>query len=356
MGAKLSSGPLLLVSLILPLPILLAAYYFIQAGSLAVYLIAWIAASGLLYDELRWRGLRALGHAPDDLARGSSWLVPWHSIRMADWNGRTLWFSSSDPSRKLSATFSKDEAPFVEQSLGARGVRYSRRGPRLPRSLTTFWSLALILFVASQAILILAAVLPFFPGEEQLYSTVLNNTRPQVTNVTFMEAFKAIYLNNIQVAWGGMLPVLGQLSFGLASYNTGRLIQVIAMGDNVSPSLVLVTLYLFPHTWIEESAYPIATAAGLFAITKWRSVPPDEFSKRTNRGSSKLVLSMGGVALILLAAGLIETTGLYIGLGEVVFWAPVAAVYYLFVTRVRRRRRLDDLPPPVATETMPVNP
>ena len=338
LGARIRSDTLLFLGLLIPLPLLALLYYFIQAGALAVYIAIWIVASGLIYDELRWRGVRSLdGSTPDNPRAKWEWVVPWHSIRMADWNGRTLWFSSFDPKWKASITFDAKDAPLVERNLSSWGVRYTRKESKLPSSLTKFWALALVLFAASQLILILAAVLPFFPGEQQMYNTILNGTRSEVTGVSFLGAFKAIYLNNIQVAWGGVIPVLGQLSFGLASYNTGRVIQVIAIGDHTNSAVILITLYLFPHTWIEESAYPIATVAGLFAVTNWRSVPPGEFAHWPNWGSSKLALAMGGVALILLAAGLIETTGLYLGLGEMVFWIPVAAGYYLWRKMNKRR-------------------
>ena len=330
------------MSFLLPLPLLIAVYYVVQAGALAVYATAWIVVSFLLYDEMRWRGVRKLnGPPPPERFNKASWLAPWNSIRMADWNGRTLWFTSTNPHRKLSVTFDRDNAPLVERSLTSWGVRYSWRPPRFPRILTQFWTLALVLFVVGQIILILAATLPFFPGEEQMYSTVLNGTHSQVAGATFVEAFRAIYVNNIQVAWGGALPIIGQLSFGLASYNTGRVLQVIAIDAHppVPPSIALFVLYLLPHTWIEESAYPIATVAGLLAVTKWRSVAPGEFAQRRNWGSTKLALSMGGVALILLIAGLVETTGLFIGFGEIFLWAPVAVGYYLFVVWSRKRRQ-----------------
>ena len=213
------------------------------------------------------------------------------------------------------------------------------KSPRLPQALTRFSTLALALFLISQLILILAAVLPFFPGEAQMYNTILNSTRSQVTGATFIEAFKAIFVNNLQVAWSGMLPVLGQLSFGLASYNTGRVIQAIAISDQYPPTVVLISLYLFPHTWVEESAYPIATAAGLLAVTKWRSVSPTEFTHRVNWSSWKFIFAMGGAALILLAAALIETAGLYFGAGELLLWIPVGIVIFLMVTWTRTRKR-----------------
>jgi uncharacterized membrane protein SpoIIM required for sporulation len=320
---------------------LVGVYFVIQGGALAVYAAVWIALSFLIYDELRWQGFHRLeGYStPTSQPSKTSWLVPWSSLRMTDWNGRTLWFTSMNPSRKMSITFDRNDAPLVERSLTSWGVRYSPKPLRLPQALTHFSTLVLILFVVSQLILILAAVLPFFPGEAQMYNTILNNTRSQVAGATFMEAFKAIFVNNLQVAWGGILPVLGQLSFGLASYNTGRVIQAIAISDNYSPAVVLITLYLLPHTWVEESAYPIATAAGLLAVTTWRSVSPIEFAHRVNWGSWKLIFAMGGVVLILLAAGLIETSGLYLGTGELLLWIPVGVVAFYMVTWIRAHRR-----------------
>ena len=341
------SAGVLFLSPILTIPLLAVFYLVIQAGVLAVYASVWIALSFLIYDELRWQGLRRLDVNVNSSAPypKTPTLVPWNSLRMADWDGRTLWFTSTSPRRKMSVTFDRDDAPLIERSLTSWGVPYTPKSLRVPKTLTHFPALALTLFLVSQLILILAAVLPFFPGEAQMYNTILNSTRSQVAGATFMEAFKGIFVNNLQVAWGGMLPVLGQLSFGLASYNTGRIIQAIAISDNYSSAVVLVTLYLLPHTWVEESAYPIATAAGLLAITTWRSVSPNEFAHRPNWGSWKLVFTMVGVALILVAAGLIETAGLYLGAGELLLWIPVGIASFFVVTWTRQRRRIRSTPP-----------
>jgi len=335
------SGGVLFLSPILPIPLLVTFYLVIQGGALAVYAAVWIALSLLIYDELRWQGFRRLEGYSLSAPQPSkaSWLVPWSSLRMADWNGRTLWFTSLNPRRKTSVTFDRKDAPLVERSLTSWGVHYSPRSLRLPQALTHLSTLALFLFLVSQLILILAAVLPFFPGEAQMYNTILNSTRSQYTGVTFTEAFKSIFINNLQVAWGGILPVLGQIFFGLASYNTGRVIQAIAISDQYPSSVVLITLYLLPHTWVEESAYPLATAAGLLAITTWRSVSPSEFAHRINWGSWKLAFVMGGVMLILVAAGLIETAGLYLGTGELVLWIPVGVVALFIATWIRTHRR-----------------
>lgn len=340
-GVEISSVVLLSLAVLAPLAVLAVVYYEIQAGAIAVYVAIWAAASALLYDELRRRGMTSLvGDVPWQGRK--SWLVPWQSILMADWNGRTLWFASANLNRKLSVTFDRDDAPLVERTLGSRGVRYSWRPPRLPQALTRFSTLALLMFITGQAIMILAATLPFFPGEEQVYTTIANNTRSQIAGTTFAGEFQAILFNNIQVAMGGAIPFLGALTYGAASYNTGRAIQAIAITSQPQPFppyAVLISLYLLPHTWVEESAYPIATVAGILAFTKWRSVPPKEFSRRLNWGSTKLVMALGGAAAILVAAGLIETLTTFIGYSILVLWAPLLILLYSVLRNRRRRQR-----------------
>lgn len=339
-GVRITSVALLFLAILGPPFFLTALYHEVQMGALVVYVAIWAVASALLYDELRWRGIRNLDTNQLGAAGVESWLVPWKSIRMADWNGRTLWFTSADPRRKLSVTFDKTDAPAVEKTLNSRGVMYSWRPPRFPPALTRFSTLALSLFIAGQVIMILAATLPFFPGEEQIYTTVVNHTRQQISGATFFGEFQDIFLNNIQVAWGGAIPFLGTVTYGIASYNTGRAIQVIAITSQppVPPWAVLVELYLFPHTWVEESAYPIATVAGVLAFTKWRSVSPGEFPHKLNRGSAKLALALGGAAAILMAAGFLEVLATYLQLGALLLWAPLVVIYYLWA-RSRRRRR-----------------
>jgi len=323
----------------MPLPFLVLAYALLQTGSLDIFGVIWMAAAGLLYDELKWRKTRKLGDSPAPPQTQGTWLVPWRSIRMADWDGRTLWFSSADPEKKASVTFDQADAPSIEWNLSSGGVRYTQKSHKLPHRLTEFWTLAILLFIASQTILILAATLPFLPGEDHFYTTILNNTKSQVVNATFADQFRAIYTNNIQVAWGGSLPILGTISFGIASYNTGRVIQVIAMSANVPSAVVLLSLYILPHTWFEEFSYPMAAAAGLLAITTWRSVAPGEFVHWRNRGSTKFLLALGGVALTLAMAGFLEVLVGYLSLGVLLLWIPIGLGFFLVLKWKRKHPR-----------------
>jgi len=129
-----------------PIPLLVAVYLIIQVGALAVYVAVWIALSFLIYDELRWQGFHRLGNSTSaSQPSKTSWLVSWSSLRMADWNGRTLWFASLNPQRKMSITFDRSDAPLVERSLTSWGVRYSPKSLRLPQALTRLSTLALTL-------------------------------------------------------------------------------------------------------------------------------------------------------------------------------------------------------------------
>ncbi len=340
-GTKIRSDFVLFLAFALPAPVLFSYYALTLNGPLVVYATIWLAASTFLYDELRGRGIKNLeGFDPGAPNPGhSTWTIPWRSIRMADWNGRTLWFSSADPSKKGSVTFDKSDAPIVERTLASYGIRYSWRPPRLPQRISGFWSLTVIFFVASQAIMILAATQPFFPGERLTYTTVLNNTQSQIVGTTFLGELREIYFNNLQVAIGGALPFLGTLTFAVASYNTGRVIQVIAIGENVSPGVVLLTLYLLPHTWVEELSYPMATVAGLLAVTKWNSVSPGDFARRRYRPSGKYLTALGGVAAMLMLAGLLETTTTYLHFLALALWVPLMALAYLVKRDYDRKRK-----------------
>lgn len=347
-GVRISSEAWMVAVIAAPLPLLAAFWYTTGWGSLATYITLWLVSGGLLFDWLKWRGLRKIGGRGERAEERSSWRVSLASLRGVDWNGKTLWFSRPERPRKVSITFDRKNAPRVESNLRSQGVNYSWRPPRLPSRLTGFWSLVVLVFVASQVVMFMAATLPFFPGEQQVYTTVLNSTRSQVVNATMVDQFRVIYFNNLQVAWGSMVPGLGAISFAAASYNTGRVIQVIALSDtatlhqSVSPALVYLSLFFYPHSWVEEASYPIAVVAGVLGITRWRSVSPEAFARFANRGSTRLALALVGVALSLMVAGALEVSEPALGFssGAFLLWVPVlVGGWVLYVAYKRRAAR-----------------
>jgi hypothetical protein len=114
---------------------------------------------------------------------------------------------------------------------------------------------------------------------------------------------------------------------------------LIALDANVPSAVVLVSLYILPHTWLEELSYPMAAVAGLLAVSTWRSVAPEEFIQWRGRGSSKFLLAMGGVSVTLTVAGVLEVLVAYLSLDVLVFWVPIGLGLYLATKWTRRRSR-----------------
>jgi uncharacterized membrane protein SpoIIM required for sporulation len=335
---------------LLPLPVLAVLGVVFQLDSAAIYIVVWLVLVVLLYDEMKWRRLRKLeGLAPEEMTTArKTWMIAWRSIWKASWDGGTLTASSPDRLR-TAITFDDANSATVEGSLAVWGVPLRRKqAGRTARIFRSFLALVVILFVISQGILISAAVLPFFPGEEQVYTSALNHIQGNLTNTSLLQQFELIFSNNLQVATVNMLPGLGALTFGAASYNTGRIIQVIGLHQRVPAILVVLSLYLYPHSWVEELSYPAATAAGIMLITSWRRLSPERFSRRANRGSVKFALALGGVAVQLTVAGFLEVVEPGLGVYVLLLWIPVAAGAILFVAWRQRTRSRRGRPAPPA--------
>jgi len=338
-GVRILSPLAITFCVLLPLPLLAIIGFALQPDSDAVYLVGWLVTSALLYDEVKWRRFRKLrDRTIEHLATTKFWMLRWHSIKRANWDGSTL--TTSTPDRlKTTITFDSVDSATVEGTLSAWGVPLRRKPMGRPsRILGSFLALVLVTFVASQAILIAAAVLPFFPGEEQVYSSALHQLEGNLTRTTLVQQFELIYRNNLQVATANMLPGLGTLTLGAASYNTGRVIQVIGLNQHVPPILVVLSLYLYPHSWVEELSYPITTSAGIMLLTRWRRVSPRSLGHRVDRGSVKFALALGGVALQLTVAGFFEVVEPGLGIYTLLLWVPVAIAVILIIMRMRQSK------------------
>jgi uncharacterized membrane protein SpoIIM required for sporulation len=314
---------------------LAALSFALQPDSAAVYVVGWLVMAALLYDEMKLRGLRRLGKLTADelmVMRGTL-MMAWSSIRRANWDGSVLAISTVERWKTV-MTFEDSDSAVVEGNLTAWGVPLRRKAlGGSARFFGSFLVLVIVLFVVSQAILIAAAVLPFFPGEEQVYSSALNRLQGNVTDIPLLQQFEFIYSNNLQVATANMLPGLGALTLGAASYNTGRIVQVIGLNKQVPSLVVLFTLYLYPHSWVEELSYPITTAAGIMLLTRWRRISPEKFMHRANWGSVKFALALAGVAAQLTVAGFLEVVEPGLGGYALLLWVPVAAGVILVLTR-----------------------
>jgi uncharacterized membrane protein SpoIIM required for sporulation len=92
------------------------------------------------------------------------------------------------------------------------------------------------------------------------------------------------------------VPIVGQIVGYIALYNTGSVIAGYANVKNVSGALSFLTLFIWPHTWLEFIAYSIAMASSVWLI--WRTVR-HEATRELSR-TALFILICG--ALLLLAA------------------------------------------------------
>ena len=240
---------------LLAVPVALLLGLFIQAASPWFYPMMWFLLAAPIYDEFKWRSLKKMeGLSVDELSsRSGSTLIPWSFIRRARLRGRNLSISSTKPYSRASVSFDESDAPVLERTLASRlGDRYSRVAPRrVPPFVSNLPVMVVVLFVASQLVLVLAAVLPFFPGEEQVYVAALNSLRQTAAPFSVAQEFRLISLNNVQVAVGTGVPRLGIFTLLASAYNTGRVLQVIAIQANIPAPLETLNLFLYPHTWLE---------------------------------------------------------------------------------------------------------
>jgi hypothetical protein len=294
-----------------------------------------------LINEFRHRRLESLLHLPraDLLTSKGKAPIPWESVSSMSIKGKTLRYEVGWK-RYTMAIEASDIPSLNAKAASTLGARFSLLPEkRMLSNPMKFLILALSLFVLTQVVLVAASVTPFLPGEEARYSVVLNSTRASISGVPITEEFGLIFLNNVQVALLSLVPGFGFLALSASSYNTGRVIQVIALQDGVSPSYLLSFLYLLPHSWVEELCYPLAGALGVYGLLEWRRMTYKEFSVWWKR--ERLSLGFAVIAVMLAVAAALEVAEPQMGPFALYLWAPVLlGGAYLFV---RFRSSLDEI-------------
>ena len=325
------------------LPVAVGVYLLISTVSFGGLVMIWLFVFYPFYDELRYKKLSKLeGNRLDDMEKtGGSRTITWDSITRAVLGGRTLsvYCGGRRPQARLNLVVKDDEGEAAIRALE------SNLGPRLVRS-KTHRTLAYvtrpgpavaILFLLSQAILVAAAGAPFFPGEQETYTTLLNSTDQLFQGASILQQYWLIFFNNLGIALSAAVPGLGQILLFAASYNTGRVIQVISIRASVAPQLVVASLYLSPHSLLEELCYPLFSVGWIYYTSGGHQYTIHDLTiGRRKRRSIKILISLAEFTLLLAVAALFEVTEPRLGLGGLLFWIPVGAgAVYLF-----RRSRL----------------
>jgi hypothetical protein len=115
--------------------------------------------------------------------------------------------------------------------------------------------------------------LPFLLGEQASFGARYQQLQSSLSGLSSYSLFLHIFLNNEEVALSNIVPAVGILTFLAATYNTARVVEVIALSRNLNPLLYSLSFFAYPHTWVELSAYAVAVffsihIAGYFDVTK----------------------------------------------------------------------------------------
>jgi uncharacterized membrane protein SpoIIM required for sporulation len=127
------------------------------------------------------------------------------------------------------------------------------------------WRLIAALFLIEVVAIIVVANLPFFPGELSFTEGQYNSIKP-VTEQSALGQLSFIFTNNFMVVIRELIPVLGLATFVLTTYETARIIQVIAITSGDGVAAALGTLFLLPHTYLELPAYSIAVTESGYVV------------------------------------------------------------------------------------------
>lgn len=163
----------------------------------------------------------------------------------------------------------------------------------------------LIAGVVSFVILILATVsgvaTSLSAQEAESLSRGIEQTRQDVQNMTIVGGALAIFTNNFPLSLVMFVPFLGPLFSIFVMYNTGLVINAesITARPPLPGILVLLLLFVFPHTWMEFVAYSIAFSESIWLS---RRIIQRKFKSELPNTLQFILI----VLLILLAAAFVE--------------------------------------------------
>ena len=188
-----------------------------------------------------------------------------------------------------------------------------------------------IVFVAELVILAAAVVLPIDPGEQATLQQQAQNQFGGINTGDPLSLFLGILTNNVRVALLELIPIVGALLFLLSIFTTGQVIQVIANMNGVPAALLGGTLFFFPFTLVELSAYAVAVTAGTFLIVAL-------FKRHFRSELTVFVIEMALVVGILISAAAMETLAIVQPVLGLALWAPLA----LLALAIRRKSRREE--------------
>lgn len=105
-------------------------------------------------------------------------------------------------------------------------------------------------------------------------NNALNQTQQQIRSADLLHRTGAIFENNFLICLIMFIPVVGVILGSIVMFNTGSAIQAqivvynTTKGTNIPPILELLTLFIFPFTWLEFISYSTAFSESFWFIRR----------------------------------------------------------------------------------------
>jgi uncharacterized membrane protein SpoIIM required for sporulation len=161
---------------------------------------------------------------------------------------------------------------------------------------------------------------------------------------------KAWYLfsHNVVIALGEVIPGFGLGLFVFSSYVTSRTLEALAIAQpgtvaGLPAQLVLTSLFLVPHTWLELPAYAIATTEGCSIIYAG-------LRHRIRLETPRLLAVLIFILLELIVAALFEAAEIASPSLALLLWLPALLIFAAVYFSLRSWLREGLHPPPSVAE------
>ncbi len=168
---------------------------------------------------------------------------------------------------------------------------YSQRGKRI---------ITILVFFLLSLIITMAGVLtPLSSEDAKARNDELDQVQARFQNMDVWEKSVAIFVNNFRICMWMFVPIAGPLIGFYALYNTGLYIGAGSQVIHMSGVVILLFLFIFPHTWLEFIVYSTALSESFW-------LPWSIVRRKTKQEIKKMLLTIAVCAAILLGAALVE--------------------------------------------------
>lgn len=198
---------------------------------------------------------------------------------------------------------------------------------------------AVIVFIAELLLLALFSMAPISSSQQASLLSQYSSLESTISNKSFLYQFFFIAPHNILIAAIDEIPILGLAFFGYSITQTAMFLNAYAVSISQPGIVLVIALFLLPHTILELPAYALAATENLFLSY---SLFRGGFRKELRRAARVL----GLIVAELFIAGSFETAELQLSTyAALSLWIPFillisVLLFFLLKKKEPKRRRI----------------